>query len=214
MRAQQLGLTLVPAQVDEDVHEIQGQSDRRQIDRRGTLARPAVSYPVVVAEPGESAKSLHWRLKATFWLDGLLAISVCALQTVPGTGLIIHEWLGLAVIGMAFAHLLFSWNWISSISRRLFARHSLRARINYVLNLALFAAVTAVIYSGIQISQKAVPVLTGSKGAEVMDWRWDALHHDFANAVLMLAGFHVAMNWEWVLAAGQKIFRRVLDGVQ
>lgn len=144
----------------------------------------------------------------------MLAISVCALQTVTGTGLIIHEWLGLAMIGMLCAHLLFSWSWISSNSRRLFGSQTIRTRINYVLNLSLFAATVAVIFSGIQISQKAIPVLTGSKAAETMDWRWDALHNDFANAVLMLAGFHVAMNWEWALAAGQKIFRRVLDDVR
>jgi hypothetical protein len=28
------------------------------------------------------------------------------LQTVPFTGLIIHEWLGLAMVAMVFAHLL------------------------------------------------------------------------------------------------------------
>lgn len=173
-----------------------------------------MSYPVVVAEVLESAKPLHWRLKVTFWLDAMLAISVCVLQTVPGTGLVIHEWLGLAVIAMVFAHLLFSWSWISSNSRRLLGALTIRTRINYILNLSLFAATTAVIFSGILISQKAIPALTGSKAAPVMNWRWDSIHIDFSGAVMMLAGFHVAINWEWALAAGQRIFHRVLDGAQ
>lgn len=166
------------------------------------------------AETFESAKPLHWRLKATFWLDIILGISVCALQTVPATGLIIHEWLGLAVVVMVFAHLLFSWSWVSSNSRRLFSGRSFRARINYVLNLALFAAVTAAIFSGIQISQRAIPLLKGSNAAPAMNWRWDSLHIDFANAVLMLAGFHVAINWEWALAASQQIFRKFKAGAR
>jgi uncharacterized protein DUF4405 len=165
-----------------------------------------------VAEARESAKPAQWRLKTTFWLDVTLLVSVCALQTVRFTGLVLHEWIGLAMVGMVFAHLLFSWSWIASLSRRMFAVQSARARINYLLNLSLFAAVTAVIFSGILISQKAIPALIGTKAAPDMDWRWDSLHNLFSQVVVMLSGFHLAMNWDWVLAAGEKLFDRVLGG--
>jgi cytochrome b len=160
------------------------------------------------------AKPAQWRLKITFWLDATLLVSICALQTVRFTGLVLHEWLGLAMVGMVLAHLVFAWSWIASQSRRFFTLQSIRARINYLLNLGLFSAVTAVIFSGILISQKAIPTLTGTKAAPDMDWRWDTLHNQFSVIVLMLVGFHLAINWEWVLAAGQKIFRRILEGTQ
>jgi len=163
----------------------------------------------IVAATPESAKPAQWRLRVTFWLDVSLLVSICALQTVRFTGLVLHEWLAMA--GMVLAHLLFAWSWIASQSRRLFALQSLRARINYVLNLSLFAAVTAVIFSGILISQKAIPALTGTKAAPDMDWRWDTLHNEFAGIVVILAGFHLAINWDWVLAAGEKLLRRVWD---
>jgi hypothetical protein len=165
-----------------------------------------------VAKARESAKPAQWRLKTTFWLDVTLLVSVCVLQTVRFTGLILHEWLGLAMVGMVFAHLLLSWSWIASLSRRLFAAQSVRARINYLLNLSLFAAVTAVIFSGILISQKAIPALTGTKAASDMDWRWDTLHNQFSQAVVMLSGFHLAINWDWALAAGARVLCRVRDG--
>jgi hypothetical protein len=165
-----------------------------------------------VAEARESAKPTQWRLKTTFWLDVMLLVSVCALQTVRFTGLVLHEWLGLAIVGMVFAHLLFSWSWIASLSRRLFAVQSARARINYLLNLSFFAAVTAVIFSGILISQKAIPALIGTKAAPDMDWRWDSLHNDFSQFVVLLSGFHLAMNFDWVLAAAEKLFGRVRGG--
>jgi hypothetical protein len=111
----------------------------------------------------ESAKTAHWRLKMTFWLDVTLLVSVCALQTVRFTGLVLHEWLGLAMVAMVLAHLLFAWSWIATQSRRLFAVRSVRARINYLINLSLFACVTAVIFSGILISQKAIALLIGTK---------------------------------------------------
>jgi len=161
---------------------------------------------------GASAKPAQWRLKIAFWLDVTLLASVCALQTVPFTGLVLHEWLGLAMVGMVFAHLLLAWSWIASQSRRLFGVQSARSRINYLINLSLFASVTAAIFSGILISQKAVPTLTGTKAAPDMDWRWDYLHQDFSIALLILSGFHLAINWDWLLAAVQKIFRRVWEG--
>src|SRR5262249_38216540 len=60
----------------------------------------------------ELAKPAQSRLKITFWLDIALLVSVCALQTVSFTGLFLHEWLGLAMIAMVLAHLLFAWTWI------------------------------------------------------------------------------------------------------
>lgn len=166
------------------------------------------------AATSESAKPAQWRLKITFWLDVTLLVSICALQTVRFTGLVLHEWLGLAMVGMVLAHLLLAWSWIASQSRRFFTLQSIRARINYLLNLSLFAVTTAVMLSGILISQKAIPALTGSKAAPEMDWRWDALHNQFSDIVLMLVGFHLAINWEWALVAGQKIFRRFLEGTR
>jgi cytochrome b len=170
-----------------------------------------MATPSAVPTP-KSAKTAQWRLKMTFWLDMTLLASVCALQTVSFTGLVLHEWLGLAMVGMVLAHLLLAWSWIASQSRRLFAVQSVRARINYFLNLSLFAAVTAVIFSGILISQKAIPALTGTKAAPDMDWRWDTLHNQFSQFVLLLVGFHLAINWDWALAAGEKLFRRVREG--
>ena len=165
-----------------------------------------------VVEIRESAEPSQLRLKITFWLDVTLLVAVCALQTVSFTGLVLHEWLGLAIVGMILAHLLLSWTWIASQSRRLFAVQSVRARVNYLLNLSLFASVTAVIFSGVLISQKAIPILTGTRAVPDMDWRWEMLHHHFSTAVLVLAGFHLAINWEWAIAAVEKIFRRVQEG--
>ena len=71
---------------------------------------------------------------------------------------------------------------------------------------------TAVIFSGILISRKAIPALTGAKSAPDMDWRWNSLHILFSQFVIVLSGFHLAMNWDWVLAAGEKLFRRVPGG--
>jgi hypothetical protein len=115
---------------------------------------------------------------------------------------------------MIFAHLLLAWGWIATQSRLLLTVQPLRARINYLLNLSLFAGVTAVIVSGILISQKAIPTLTGTKAAQDMNWRWDTLHNQFSAAVLLLSGFHLAINWDWARAALQKVVFPWIENVQ
>jgi cytochrome b561 len=151
----------------------------------------------------------HWRLKTTFWLDIALLVSVCALMTVRFTGLVIHECLGLAVIGMVLAHLLFSWSWIVTQSRRLFTERPIRERINYIINFALLFSFTAALFFGILISQKAVPALTGAKvSPDNINLRWSNFHKMYAWLLLCLSGFHLAINWDWVLAATRNLFRR------
>lgn len=150
----------------------------------------------------------HWRLKTTFWLDLALLVSVCALMTVRFTGLVVHEWLGLAVIGMVLAHLLLSWNWIVTQSRRLFTEQTVRERINYVINFALLFSVTAALVFGILISQKAVPALTGTKvSPRDINLRWSNFHNMYAWLLFCLSGFHLAINWDWLIAATRSLFR-------
>lgn len=152
------------------------------------------------------------RLKTVFWLDVTLLVLVCALETVPFTGLVLHEWLGLALVVLVAAHLLLSWAWIASKTRRLFTAGSLRTRVNYSLNLALFACMTAVVFSGILISQYALPRLTGGRPADLrMAYRWDHIHGHFSDFIVVLVGLHLAINWDWSLAAARRILRREED---
>lgn len=153
------------------------------------------------------------KLAVVFWLDLTLLLSICALETVPFTGMIVHEWLGLALAGMIVVHLLLSWAWIASATRRLLAAQSNRTRINYFLNLCLFACVTAVIFSGILISQQAIPALT-MQHAELLglDFPWTSIHDRFSDFVLILAALHLAINWNWPVAAVRKLLRRRSEG--
>jgi cytochrome b561 len=152
------------------------------------------------------------RLKFTFWLDTALLIAVCALQAIHFTGLILHEWLGIAVVPLLLIHLLLAWSWISAETRRFFSSQSIRSRINYLLNLSLFGAVTAATYSGILISQKAIPAISHTLSGPFVDWKWDRLHTWFADITVILVGLHLAINLDWAFAAAQRIFRRLLEG--
>ena len=136
-----------------------------------------------------------------FWLDALLLLAFLLLLSPRMTGLALHEWLGVVFGIPVLVHLMLSWSWISTATRRVLTSADRRARVNYVLNTTLFVLTTIEIVSGLVISQVALPVL----GIAAIDDRsWRALHNLTLNWTLLAAGLHVAMNWAWIVAA----FRR------
>ena len=83
----------------------------------------------------------------------------------------------------------------------------MRTRVNYFLNVALFTTVSGLIFSGIMISQEAVPAITASAAVNLDDrYGWDLIHNRLSDAAIILAGLHLAINWTWSLAAARKIF--------
>jgi hypothetical protein len=150
------------------------------------------------------------RLKLVFALDATLLLSAGALEAVPFTGLVVHEWLGIALGALFVVHLLFAWAWIESQTLGLIRTRSVRARVNYLLNLSLFACMTVVIVSGIMVSQHAMPALTGKviAGPLGTNFRWEPIHNRFSDIGVVLTGLHLAINWDWVAAAARKLFSR------
>src|SRR5215212_4203945 len=69
------------------------------------------------------------------------------ITTAPHfTGIAIHEWLSISFGGMIIAHLLLHWQWLVETTRRIFTTAPLQARINYVLNTALFIDMTLLVF--------------------------------------------------------------------
>ena len=55
-------------------------------------------------------------------------------------------------------HLLLHWAWIAGVTRRFFQRVQGAARLNYLLNTLLFIDVTLIIFTGVMISEVALPL--------------------------------------------------------
>lgn len=158
--------------------------------------------------PTTSLKPAPRRLKFTFWLDTTLLTVVCALEHIGLTGAMLHEWLGLSFAALAVVHLLLSWSWISTQSRQIFPIRWGRPLANYVLNLALFAVVAAVVFAGVMMSQEAIPLFTKTRVPIPRTSPWFFVHGQGSNFIVVLAGLHLALNWDWALAAGRSLARR------
>jgi hypothetical protein len=138
------------------------------------------------------------KVKTNLLID--LAIFVALLVALePGlTGIPIHEWFSLAFAGAIVVHLLLHWDWIVNILVKFFKKLFHTSRLQFVLDILLFTAFTAVMASGLLISKTVMPALGLSAISNPM---MRSLHSLSANATLILVGFHFALNWNWVVSA-------------
>lgn len=137
------------------------------------------------------------RTKINWILDIVIFLAFLVAGEPHFTGLAIHEWLGLAFGAGILTHILLHGNWVIAITKRIFSTLPNATRINYVLNLALFIDIVAIIISGIAISRVALPAVgIASFGESSMS----GLHHISANLFTPLVGLHIAMHISWIVA--------------
>jgi hypothetical protein len=124
------------------------------------------------------------------------------------TGNLIHEWLGVALAVTLIVHILLHWNWIAAVGFRFFKNLWQVSRLQFVLNILIFVAFITVIASGLIISRNVMSAL----GIQVAAGRsWRLIHSTASNAAVILIGFHMALNWNWIARMIKKyLFQPIL----
>ena len=147
--------------------------------------------------------------KTNLFLDFTIFTAFLVAYNPRSTGVPIHEWLSLAFAMAVITHLLLHWKWIVRISKDFFKKLFHQSRLNYVLDIFFFVAVTATIFSGLMISESILPTL----GIQLDVSRgWRSVHSLAANASLILLGSHLAMHLKWVLVTiGRTIVNPILN---
>lgn len=152
------------------------------------------------------------RTTANYLVDITIFLAFLVAMNPHMTGIGIHEWLGIAFGGAILAHLLLHWQWLVEITRRFFGRITKEARLNYLVNLLFFIDMTLIIFTGIMISESALPAF-GITLQQSFAWR--GLHTTSANLALPILGLHIALHWRWIVNTTKSYFRkRVLGKVQ
>lgn len=145
----------------------------------------------------QAKKQLN-QTKINLAVDSGIFIGFLVAEAPHFTGMAVHEWLGITFAAGIITHLLLHWQWIVAISQRFLSNIPCQARLNYILNTLLFIDITLIIFSGLMISQVALPSLGLSLGA---GGAWKGIHIFSANLSLALIGLHVALHWQWIVNA-------------
>ncbi len=143
------------------------------------------------------------KTKTKLLLDISLAVAFLAALEPSLTGFYWHEWLGIGLGAAFIVHVLLSWSWVTSVTRRFFGRTSGQVRLNYVLNLVLLAAMGAVIASGLVISKTL-----GTADALGISFQashtWEEIHRWAPQVALIVVGIHLGLHWKWIVSTVQR----------
>src|SRR5512145_740987 len=119
------------------------------------------------------------------------------------SGNTIHEWLSIAFGAAIVIHLLLHWQWLVAVTKRFFGKEPWLVQINYLLNSLLFIDMTLIIFTGLMISEAALPLL----GIHVAPGgMWRRLHSLSANVAVFLVGLHTAFHWQWIVGSVKRKF--------
>lgn len=141
------------------------------------------------------------RSKVKLYLDCLLLASFLLVSAPQATGIPIHEWISFAFIPIFMVHLLINWGWIVRVTLGLFRKLGGETRFNYFWNLLLYVVMTISVYSGVVVSEAALPGM----GFKIeIDPFWSTLHNASSNLLFPLIGIHLALHWQWIVGAARK----------
>ena len=114
------------------------------------------------------------------------------------TGLAIHEWLSLAFTAALITHLLFHWKWIVTLAAQFLRNLFHASRLNFVVDVLFFIAMTITMFTGVMISRSIMPFF-GFAMPENSPWRF--LHSMAADLSMITLGIHFALHWNWIVSA-------------
>jgi hypothetical protein len=138
------------------------------------------------------------RNKVNLLVDSVILVAFLVAMAPRFSGITIHEWLSIAFSAVIITHLLLHWQWIIAVAKRFFSKARWLARINYLLNVLLFVDMTIIIFTGLMISEAALPLL----GIQTIHGGvWRQLHELSADLALVLVGLHLGLHWQWIVSA-------------
>ncbi len=142
------------------------------------------------------------RARPRLFLDLALAAGLLLAFYPKWTGIPVHQWLSIAIIGPLALHFIVNWEWALRVARKFFAKLFSASRANFVVDCALMVSTVAVMLSGFMVS----PQLLAPLGIHVTwTYSWHVVHLWSANATVALLVLHGALHWRWALGVARRM---------
>jgi hypothetical protein len=135
--------------------------------------------------------------KTNLVLDLTIFTAFLAVSNPRFTGSTIHEWLSVSFAAAIITHLLFHWKWIANLTTEFFKKLIHSSRLNYVVDMLFFIAMTAAFFSGLMISKSVLATL--GLQLNTLGGSWKMIHKFAADTSLIMLGIHFGLHWKWVI---------------
>ena len=128
----------------------------------------------------------------------LLIVFLFLMDDNSFMGITFHEIAGLCICLFYILHKALSWSWIKETTKRLFGKIPAKRRLNYIMDVLLLIGFFLIIMSGMAISKTIDFSWLGFDREHQMIYR--SMHTSVSMIVLIIAGIHVGLHWDWILA--------------
>jgi hypothetical protein len=137
--------------------------------------------------------------KSNWLLDVAILMGFLVSFFLNLTGLVVHQWLGIAVFLGIVLHLVNHWDWVKSVFSKFFKKTSSRARVYALIDGLLLYGFVMIIETGLVISTWFNLNLANY---EV----WLNIHIYSSISTLLLAVLKVGLHWRWIVKTASKLF--------
>jgi len=136
-------------------------------------------------------------------LDALMALVFAILFNKSALGgMLFHEVAGLAIGMFIVFHMVLNRAWLKGVTKKLFNKKlPARTRAAYIIDALLLTALAVIIVTGILMSRELFPNLFN------IDLNVEGLHKSVSYIALLLAGAHLGLSWNRVVAIVKKLLK-------
>jgi hypothetical protein len=136
------------------------------------------------------------------WIvDAGLLIGFLVAFFLDLTGVDGHQWLGIALAGLAGYHLITHWNWVKAVTAKLFGRISGQARLYYWIDAGLLVGFGMITITGLVISTWLDLPLDNYAA-------WKDVHVFSSVTTLLLTVVKIGLHWRWIVNVARQAFQK------
>ncbi len=132
------------------------------------------------------------RAKNRWIIDIVMYAGFTLMFFLDLTGVIVHQWLGLAVGVIALYHLLEHWDWVDAVSKRFVGKTSWQARLYFLVDTGILLGFLGILVSGLGISTWFSVLVEGQVG-------WINFHVVVSAVTLLLIVVKVIAHRRWIV---------------
>ena len=132
--------------------------------------------------------------KSTFNLlvDFVLLSGFLVLFYLEFTGINVHQWLGVALGGLALFHLILHWRWVTAVMKNFKKPAGRKVGLFFSLDVAILFGLVSILVSGLAISTW-FSIALADPGA------WVDLHISLSIMTLVLIVIKIGLHWQWIV---------------
>ena len=112
-----------------------------------------------IANQKQSSTGKWSSTQLKLYVDIFLLIGFVLVNMPQSTGIPVHEWASFVFIIPLVIHILLDWNWVVSVTKRMFGRLPGEVRANHIIDLLIFVMMVLALFTGTIISEAALPAM-------------------------------------------------------